>query len=67
MTFKLLYGNAMRTKKTLMTPAEKAHIIASMKALGYPKSVMAWVVEFKRLPATIRKLAAEAQVELRED
>jgi hypothetical protein len=66
MAFQLRYGNVMRAQKTLLTGEEKAHIIATMKAAPHAKDVIAWAHEFKRLPATIRKLAAEAQVPLRE-
>ena len=54
----------LRVKKYLLGPEEKAQIIAGMKAAP-GLSAIAYAQEFKRLPATIVKIAAEAGITLR--
>lgn len=54
----------IRIKKYLLGPAEKAEIIAGMKKTP-GLSALAYAQEFKRLPATIVKIAAEAGIILR--
>lgn len=51
----------LRVRKDLLKPDEKAHIIATMKT-GPLRTVNAWAWEFRRLPATILKFAAEAGI-----
>lgn len=54
----------LRVRKDLLGPAEKAQIIAGMKKTP-GLSAIAYAQEFKRLPATIVKIAAEAGITLR--
>jgi hypothetical protein len=54
----------LRVRKDLLGPAEKAQIIAGMKKTP-GLSAVAYAQEFKRLPATIVKIAAEAGITLR--
>lgn len=58
------FGNGAKLKKTLLTSEEKAHIVAEMRSIPHPVSTMAWSVKFGRLPATIRKIAAEHEIAL---
>lgn len=54
----------VKIHKHLLTAEEKESILAAMRSQKQP--VKYWAAVFKRLPATIRKLAAEAQIELRD-
>lgn len=56
----------LRVKKYLLGPAEKAQIIAEMRAAVRPLPVEAWAMQFHRLPATIVKIATEAGVQFGE-
>lgn len=54
----------LRIRKDLLGPAEKAQIVASMRA-NPGNGIKGFSQEFKRLPATIVKIAAEAGITLR--
>lgn len=54
----------LKIRKDLLGPAEKALILAALRA-NPNKHVQAYAQEFKRLPATIVKIAAEAGITLR--
>lgn len=51
-----------RLRTDLLGPEEKAEIIAAMRALDRPLET--WVGQFRRLPATIQKIAAEAGIKV---
>lgn len=55
---------AFRAKKSLMEAKEKDKILQSIRA-GHHEYVSGYAQEFKRLPATIRKIAEEAGIILR--
>ena len=57
-----LFG--FKVKRSLLTQDEKAVILAAIKA-GHHEYVSGYAFEFKRLPATIRKIAEEAGIILR--
>ena len=56
---------SLKIRKDLMGSSEKAKIVAAMRR-QLPKHAWVWAMEFKRLPATIKKIAAEAGVALRD-
>lgn len=58
---------AVKVHKHLLGPEEKARMIASMSAkVGEGQyNAFIWSRIFKRLPATILKIAAEAGIKLR--
>lgn len=53
----------LKVKKTLLTADEKADIIAAMRK-NPGRTAVVYAQEFKRLPATIVKIAAEAGIHL---
>jgi hypothetical protein len=57
----------LRVKKTLLGPAEKAQIVSAMRTSPHIRNARSYAMEFKRLPATIVKIAAEAGVYLAHD
>lgn len=57
---------ALKTHKYLLGPTEKAKIVSIMRASPLVKHAKAWAMEFHRLPETIRKIATEAGVTLRD-
>jgi hypothetical protein len=54
----------LRVKTSLLGPEERKAIIAVMKA-SEPRHAKVWAMQFKRLPNTIRKIAAEENITLR--
>ncbi len=54
----------LRVRKDLLGAVEKAQILAAIKATP-GRAALAYAQEFKRLPATIVKIAAEAGIILR--
>lgn len=54
----------LRIRKDLLGPAEKAQIVASMRA-NPGTGIKGFSQEFKRLPATIVKIASEAGISLK--
>lgn len=58
------YGNGINLKQGVLTQAEKEHIVREMREAPHKLDSWVWAVQFGRLPATIRKIAAEAGVEL---
>lgn len=60
------WGGGIRLKKTLLTSEEKAHIVNVMRTSPHTLDAFVWAREFGRLPNTIRAIAAQAGVKLRE-
>lgn len=56
---------SLKIRKTLLGPVERAAIVATMKASGV-KSARVWAMQFKRLPATIRKIAGAEGIRVNE-
>lgn len=56
----------LRVHKHLLTPEERASIVCVMRAHS-TKSARAWAAEFRRLPATIAKIADAEGIALRND
>lgn len=54
----------LKIHKHLLGAEEKVHILRTLKESGSRMDVHHWASVFKRLPATIEKLAKEAGVEL---
>lgn len=55
----------LKIRKDLLGPDEKAHILAAIRAQHPQHDSFIWARLFKRLPATIVKIAAEAGITLR--
>lgn len=55
----------LKVRKDLLGPDEKAHILAAIRAQHPQHDSYIWARMFKRLPATIVKIAAEAGITLK--
>lgn len=58
---------SLNVRKDLLGPAEKAHIVTTMRGYPHPLSSRAWARIFHRLPATIIKIAEANGLTLRHD